>query len=197
MARCLKFIYRVREKARMRRYACSQNALLTHHHALTDVLGASKQEYVSELLKALPMYDCGEFPFRDRRKTEFRGMVILPNSDKYQGTWIKNAAGIDVIHGRGVYVFANGSQFVGYFNEGEIIGKGRMIFHNGDIYQGEFSSQEYDGQGRYQFGASHPISGYYIGEFNHNQATGNGKLNIRSTKPLTKIFGQIRIDEID
>lgn len=181
----------------MRRYAVKSNLILNYSNALNDKLQTSKEEFVTELLKAQPMFDYGDFPFKDKRKTEFRGMVTLQNGDKYQGTWIKNSAGVNVIHGRGVYVFSNGSQFVGYFNEGEIIGKGRMIFHNGDIYQGEFSSQEYDGQGRYQFGASHPISGYYIGEFNHNQITGNGKLNIRSTKPLTKIFGQIRIDEIE
>ena len=181
----------------MRRYAIKANSVLVHSNALNDKLESSKEKYVSDILKAQPKYDDGGFPFKDKRKTEFRGMTTLPNGDRYQGTWIKNKVGVDIIHGRGIYVFLNGSQFVGNFNEGEIIGKGRIIYYNGDIYQGEFSSQEYNGEGRYQFGTSHPISGYYIGEFEHNQITGKGKLNIRSTKPLTKIFGQIRIDETD
>ena len=103
-------------------------------------------------------------------------MMKLESGDSYQGTWSQDDDGNEVIHGKGVYVFANGSQFVGYFYEGSIVGKGRIIFHNGDIYEGDFIDQQYGGKGKYIFGASHFVDGFYEGEFQNNKITGKGKI---------------------
>uniref|UniRef100_A0A7S3J606 MORN repeat protein n=1 Tax=Euplotes harpa TaxID=151035 RepID=A0A7S3J606_9SPIT len=208
LAMSLKFLYKLKTRVAMRRYVRSR-AILTYENAKFDDLPESKEDFVSELLRTQPRFKDEGSPFKDKRKLDFRGMINLGNGERYQGNWITHDADSEklnpeLIHGRGVYVFSNGSQYVGYFHEGEIFGRGRMIFHNGDIFEGEFenakesgSTVKYSGFGKYKFGDKHPVKGYYEGEFHDNLITGKGKLHITSTKKLNKLFGQITIDETE
>lgn len=163
---------------------------------MKDELPNSKQDYVSEILKALPKFKDGGCPFQDKRKQVFKGMKSLDNGDKYQGTWVTGDGGTEIIHGRGIYVYANGSQCVGWFYEGKIVGTGRLIFYNGDMYEGPFDKQMYNGHGKYTFNDTHTITGHYEGEFKDNKMTGEGQLEIVSQKPLTKIFGKVKLEQI-
>ena len=96
-------------------------------------------------------------------------MTKLPNGDKYQGNWIEGEDGQDIIHGKGVYIYENGSQFSGYFQNQKIVGDGRIIFYNGDIYEGDIVDEEYNGDGKYIFGDNHKVVGFYLGKFSHNK----------------------------
>ena len=115
------------------------------------------------------MYRDKGVPFKDKAKLTFKGMTQLPNGDKYQGNWVEGKEGVDVIQGKGVYVYANGSEFFGYFYNQKIVGDGRIIYHNGDIYEGDFVDEEYHGQGKYIFGDTHKVSGYFVAKFEHNK----------------------------
>nr|CAH04417.1 hypothetical protein [Euplotes vannus] len=121
-------------------------------------------------------------------------MTPLESGDKYQGTWVENDQGELIIHGRGLYIYPNGSQYIGWFNEGEIVGMARIVYHNGDIYEGLTKDSKYTGSSKYIFGESHPISGFYEGEFKNNQITGNGKFKVSSRRPLTHIFGEVQVE---
>jgi hypothetical protein len=190
---CLKFAYFLKVKVELRRYALNKENLLTLDNAKKDRLANNKMEFVSNLLKSLPKYKDGGCPFTDKRKQNFKGMVNLPNGEKYQGTWVTNDDGTEVIHGKGVYVYENGSQFVGWFFQGQIVGKGRLILHNGDVYEGSFEDQKYSGEGKYIFGDTHAVIGHYEGEFKNNKMTGKGKFDVQSKRPLTKLFGKVAI----
>lgn len=169
--------------------------MLTPENAKHDELEKSKQDFVSNKLKNMPRFNDGGCPFKDKRKQAFKGMVQLENGAQYQGCWITDNDGEEVIHGKGVYVYPNGSQYVGYFYEGEIVGRGRLVFYNGDYYEGGFENQQYSGEGKYFFGESHPVEGFYQGTFKDNKITGDGRMQVRAKKTLTKLFGDIQINE--
>mmetsp|Transcript_7634 Transcript_7634/g.6760 ORF Transcript_7634/g.6760 Transcript_7634/m.6760 type:complete len:138 (+) Transcript_7634:365-778(+) len=121
----------------------------------------------------------------------FKGITDLEHGDKYQGTWVVKENGEQAIHGRGVYIYANGSQYIGWFHEGDIIGQGRLVFYNGDIYEGYTENRKYSGKGKYVFGETHPIKGHYEGLFKDGKITGEGIFKVESRRPLTKIFGKV------
>lgn len=97
IALCLKFIYKLRTLAQMRRYAKSQDACLSLLSARNDQVEESKETFVKHIAENLPKYKDQGKPFADNRKLEFKGMVKLPNGDKYQGTWAKKPAELKVI----------------------------------------------------------------------------------------------------
>jgi hypothetical protein len=193
MVICLKFAYFCKVKVELRKYVINTQNVLTPENAKTDELLHSKEDFVSQLMKTLPKYKDSGCPFEDKRKTSFKGMTPLDNGDRYQGTWVVNNDGQEVIHGKGVYVYANGSQYVGWFYEGEIIGTGRFIFHNGDVYQGELNDQQYNGKGKYIFGDTHSVVGNFEGVFKDSKVTDDGKFDVKSKRPLQHIFGEVKI----
>lgn len=159
-----------------------------------DVIPTSKEDYVRDIIKTLNKFKDKGAPFKDKRKLVFKGMTTLESGDKYQGTWVEADNGELVIHGRGVFIYANGSQYIGWFYEGQITGMGRIVYHNGDIFEGLTKNNKYTGSSKYIFGESHPISGFYEGEFKNNEITGNGVFRVHSRRPLTDIFGKIKIE---
>jgi hypothetical protein len=178
----------------MRKYVQNGTGMMSLENAKHDELLHSRIEYVSEIMRVQPKFKHSDCPYHDKRKTTFKGMTALDGGDKFQGTWVVKEDGEEAIHGKGIYIYANGSQFVGWFHEGEIIGSGRAIYYNGDIYQGNFTNQKYNGHGKYTFGESHAIVGYYEGEFKDDKITGEGTFQIKSKKPLTEIFGKIKLE---
>ena len=159
---------------------------------MMDALPENKEEFVTSLNKSMKPYRSAQ-PFQDTRKQTFKGLITLENGDKYQGTWVTMDDETEVPHGRGLYVYSNGSQYAGYLQEGKIVG-GRIIYHNGDVYEGEFEDQKYNGKGKYILAESHMVTGYYEGTFECNKITGEGNVKIISHKPLTQIFGSVAID---
>ena len=189
----LKFVYKLRTRVELRTQVIKNELILTPQNAMHDILAQNREAYVTEVLKGLPRYKPSSQDFKDDRKQTFKGMTNLEHGDKYQGCWATKDDGTEIIHGRGIYVYANGSQYVGFLHEGLIVGKGRMIYHNGDIYEGEFEDQKYSGHGKYIYAQTHQISGFYEGKFEDNKITGDGKLKITSIKPLTGVFGKVSI----
>ena len=160
-------------------------------NANLDVISLDREQYVREIVQNLGRFKDNGCPFKDKRKQIFKGITDLEHGDKYQGSWIVLESGEQVIHGRGVYIYANGSQYIGWFKEGNIIGQGRLVYYNGDIYEGYTENMKYSGHGKYVFGESHPIKGQYEGEFEDGKITGEGLFKIESRRPLTKIFGKV------
>ena len=166
----------------------------TPENARHDVIPKNKEVNVRQIIQKLEKFKDNGCPFKDKRKQIYKGMTDLEHGDKYQGCWVVDNEGKDVIHGRGVYIYANGSQYIGWFQDGEIMGMGRFVFYNGDIYQGHIENQQFWGYGKYIFGEQHSIRGYFEGEFEDNKITGNGTFKIQSKRPLTKIFGKIEFE---
>eukprot|EP00344_Euplotes_crassus_P003230 CAMPEP_0197015190 /NCGR_PEP_ID=MMETSP1380-20130617/73221_1 /TAXON_ID=5936 /ORGANISM="Euplotes crassus, Strain CT5" /LENGTH=178 /DNA_ID=CAMNT_0042440921 /DNA_START=107 /DNA_END=640 /DNA_ORIENTATION=+ len=169
----LKFVYFLKVKKEIKEYIIENPQILKTPDSLKgDVLKKAKFEYVQDIIKKLKKHRNNTCPFKDKRKQTFKGMTPLESGDKYQGTWVENDQGELIIHGRGLYIYSNGSQYIGWFNEGEIVGMARIVYHNGDIYEGLTKDSKYTGNSKYIFGESHPISGFYEGEFKNNQITG-------------------------
>ena len=51
--------------------------------------------------------------------------------------------------GRGIYVWDDGSKYIGYYDKGKATGKGRLIHVDGDIYEGQWKDDKANGKGRY------------------------------------------------
>ena len=69
--------------------------------------------------------------------------------DKYIGEWKK-----DIMHGQGMYIFANGDKYQGAWKDGKKHGPGIFLYladneFKGDIYVGEYKFDLYNGQGTY------------------------------------------------
>lgn len=155
----LKFVYRLKNRIKMRKYILDNEYMLTIENAKNDLVMIPKEKlsfgkhfysleisiiwscvlfhyFVKLILRNLVHDLSGGLkafkkpqPFEEKRKLNFKGMVKLQSDDKdedsfdqYQGTWLKLENGQEVIHGRGVYIYENTSQFVGYFYENKIWG---------------------------------------------------------------------------
>ena len=69
--------------------------------------------------------------------------------DKYTGEWKK-----DIMHGQGMYNWANGDRYQGAWKDGNKHGPGIYLYladneFKGDIYVGEYKFDVYNGQGTY------------------------------------------------
>lgn len=128
----------------------------------------------------------GEFKFGDRTG---QGIYKFFNGDVLEGGWRNNLA-----HGKGKYLWNDGSSYVGDFQDGEMHGQGSRIYLNGDkfvgtykngqrvygtitffddgsFYEGEFKDEKKHGQGRYVWSSGDE----YIGEYLNGNAHGQGK----------------------
>ena len=124
-----------------------------------------------------PCDDNGELTFSDGRKYKGpfnRGRMegdnatfIYPNGDIYVGEFIdtvENGKGKLTIqsgiyegqienglpHGKGHFIWNNGSSYYGDFLEGQMTGKGTITYENGEKYIGEFKNGYKHGNGVYQ-----------------------------------------------
>jgi len=70
----------------------------------------------------------------------------------------------------GTYTWANGSKYVGEFNNRKYYGKGTFTFPNGNKYVGEFKDGKRNGKGTYT-GAN---GNKYVGEFKDDKRNGKG-----------------------
>ena len=90
--------------------------------------------------------------------------------DKYTGEWKK-----DIMHGQGMYIFANGDRYQGAWKDGKKHGPGIYLYladneFKGDIYVGEYKFDIYNGQGTYIW----KDGSKYTGNFLDNNQDGQG-----------------------
>jgi hypothetical protein len=76
------------------------------------------------------------------------------------------------INGQGVFVFYDGSKYVGQFKAGEPHGYGTITFPDGSRYVGEFLNGEMNGQGTMTFSDGSE----YVGEFKDGALCGHGTI---------------------
>lgn len=89
------------------------------------------------------------------------------SGNMYIGGWAGNKR-----HGRGTYIFRDGSQFSGHFHQDHAEGRGSMQYANGNVYKGEFLKAEKHGQGVYEW----QNGSIYEGQFQNGLIQGFGKL---------------------
>ena len=90
--------------------------------------------------------------------------------DKYIGEWKK-----DIMHGQGMYIFANGDKYQGAWKDGKKHGPGIFLYladneFKGDIYVGEYKFNVHNGQGTYIF----KDGSKYTGNWLDNNQDGQG-----------------------
>lgn len=86
--------------------------------------------------------------------------------DVLEGEW-----GNGLLHGLGIYSFANGDKYSGELKQGVKHGFGTWASANGDKYVGEFKDDMYHGQG-----TATSVRGYkYIGQYKENKMHGLGE----------------------
>ncbi|DBA02374.1 TPA: hypothetical protein N0F65_007193 [Lagenidium giganteum] len=89
------------------------------------------------------------------------------SGNTYVGGWRANKR-----HGKGTYMFHDGSRFTGYFENDHAVGRGVMQYANGNVYKGAFLNAEKHGHGVYNW----QNGSVYVGEFTNGVIHGVGKL---------------------
>ena len=99
---------------------------------------------------------------------EKRPEVTFPSGDKYAGQWIK---GTQIQQGRGFMQWADGSRYLGEFQNNKIHGKGKVVFSNEDWYQGSFVKGKKSGYGKYVFVDGRSYLGDWLNDKQHGEGT--------------------------
>ena len=118
-----------------------------------------------------------------------KGVKTLPDGSIYEGVWRRRKNGkiskwkikgydkdgeiVLEIHegnGKGLYVFSDGSKFLGEWKDGLYIGQGTYTWTNGDKYEGEYKDGIQNGQGT----LTRPNGGKYVGEWRNGKNYGQG-----------------------
>jgi hypothetical protein len=84
----------------------------------------------------------------------------------------------------GILTFANGSRYIGEFNEGKPNGQGKLIFRNGAQYEGEVRDGVPSGRGPYLYGNGM----HYAGQFLNGLPNGKGTLTLSDGSQFTGEF---------
>ena len=94
-------------------------------------------------------------------------MRVFANGNTYEGEW-RN----EKMHGRGTYIFkADGSKYVGTFEDGEMSGVGVKTWANGKTYKGNWARGLFHGRGELI-----SVDGdVYTGEFRNGMFHGKGR----------------------
>ena len=92
------------------------------------------------------------------------------------------------LNGKGTYIMANGTKYVGEFKDKQMNGQGTLTYTDGTKYVGEFKDNQMYGQGTltYKDGKK------YIGEFQDNWYHGQGTLTYKDGR---KYIGEFRWGE--
>ena len=77
-----------------------------------------------------------------------------------------------ILDGDGIYTFADGTTYVGGFQNGYANGQGTMTYPNGTTYVGAFKKDRPTGQGT----QTYPNGDVYIGEWEDGQQNGQGTM---------------------
>ena len=93
----------------------------------------------------------------------------------YDGRWKKG-----MMHGQGVYKFADGSVYKGTFENNRPHGKGKVHYRNKMTYEGEWREGKFHGKGK----TTSPYGTTYVGDFVDGLRHGQGKI----TFPHKQVF---------
>jgi hypothetical protein len=74
-------------------------------------------------------------------------------------------------NGRGIYIWPDGSKYVGYWSNDKANGYGRLIRADGDAYEGYWVNDKAQGKGKYIYFNG----GYYEGYWENNLQSGRGE----------------------
>ncbi|MDF2715401.1 MAG: hypothetical protein K0R28_2326 [Paenibacillus sp.] len=93
-----------------------------------------------------------------------KGTYVWADGTKYEGVWYR-----DMEHGRGTKLFANGDRYNGQWREGCFHGKGTYTWADGTVYEGEWENHAEHGRGRKTFPDGTVLNGFWsYGEFVHS-----------------------------
>ncbi|TMV48408.1 hypothetical protein FE783_18005 [Paenibacillus mesophilus] len=92
-----------------------------------------------------------------------KGTYVWADGTKYEGVWYR-----DLEHGRGTKLFANGDRYTGQWREGCFHGKGTYEWADGTVYEGEWDNHFEHGRGRITYPDGTVRNGFWsYGEFVH------------------------------
>ena len=100
-----------------------------------------------------------------------RVRVRLGNGDQFEGAYAENKAGLLVKQGAGEYQWANGSRFVGGYDNDLRCGKGRYTYASGAVYEGQYVAGKRCGEGRETFANGDVFSGRFADDFREGRGT--------------------------
>ena len=90
----------------------------------------------------------------DKRHGE--GVMTYANNDVYSGNWAHGEK-----DGKGTYVFERtGQKYVGHFSQGQMV-QGRWLYPNGTQFCGGFDNNKPKGKGEWQFENGNRVQGAY------------------------------------
>jgi hypothetical protein len=95
-----------------------------------------------------------------------KGVFRYANGNIYEGDFYE-----DKRHGTGVFRYANGDLYEGNFYDGNFRGRGVFKFANGNVYEGEYRDGKWDGKGIFKFASGN----VYEGEFQNDERHGRGR----------------------
>lgn len=90
---------------------------------------------VEELRKQAGPYIYGEADPTLKTNLEYRPTSKYINGNIYTGQWI---IGTTMKEGKGVYIWADGKIYEGWWQKGKRNGRGRQITADGSVYDGEW-----------------------------------------------------------
>lgn len=111
-------------------------------------------------------YDNGTFEgYMKDGKRHGKGVYIWQDGSRYEGDWFQ-----DLKQGKGVFRWDNGDVYEGSFFADHREGKGKKTYDNRDVYEGTWSKGKKHGKGNF-YSAN---GDHYSGEFKNNKREGFG-----------------------
>ncbi|KAK1402246.1 hypothetical protein POM88_001851 [Heracleum sosnowskyi] len=104
---------------------------------------------------------------RGEEKFTWRGMVVLPLGEVYEGDFREMLP-----HGRGKCTHPDGTVYEGEWNHGNMSGKGKISGPTGAVYEGDFFCGSRDGIGTF----TEPDGSVYKGSWKMNTRHGTGEM---------------------
>lgn len=102
--------------------------------------------------------------------------IFYNNNDYYYGDIThdicKEQLTNEIINGKGIMTYDDGSIYEGEWINGNFNGQGKMIYKNGDIYNGDWKDNKANGKGKMVYNNGN----VYDGDWKDNKANGHGKM---------------------
>lgn len=101
-----------------------------------------------------------------------KGYDFANRNWSYEGTWKK-----DSIDGKGLYIYGDGSYYIGEVKDNKREGKGRAVLKDSTVYEGEWRANALNGKGTIIF----KNGDVHTGTFLNNKLEGTGTVFIKET----------------